>query len=96
MKALPETAHLWITAGLSIVLFSAIGISIPAPAGLGIVFPIAHGIQEVYGIAEPAANNYALLNLAFSNALMIAGGVIAYGLLWWELQRMNNDEPAGI
>jgi hypothetical protein len=50
----------------------------------------------VYGIAEPAANNYALLNLAFSNALMIAGGVIAYGLLWWELQRMNNDEPAGI
>jgi hypothetical protein len=96
MKALPETAHLWITAGLSIVLFSAIGISIPAPAGLGIVFPIAHGIQEVYGIAEPAANNYALLNLAFSNALMIVGGAIAYGLLWWELQRMNNDEPAGI
>lgn len=96
MKAMPETAHLWITAGLSIVIFSAIGISIPAPAGLGTVFPISHGIQEVYGITPSAADNYALLSLAFSNAVSIVFGALAYGLLWWELQRMNHDEPAGI
>jgi len=96
MKAMPETAHLWITAGLSIVIFSAIGISIPAPAGLGTVFPISHGIQEVYGIAPAVADNYALLSLAFSNAISIVFGALAYGLLWWELQRIPNDEPAGL
>jgi glycosyltransferase 2 family protein len=92
MKALPGTAHLWITAGLSIVIFSAIGISIPAPAGLGVVFPIAHGIQEVYKVPGNVADNYALLNLAFSNLLMIGSGLVAYGLLWWEMQKMNGDE----
>jgi uncharacterized protein (TIRG00374 family) len=91
MQALPATAHLWPTAGLSIVLFSAIGISIPAPAGLGIVFPIAHGIAQVYGIAEQDAANYALLNLAFNNILILITGGIAYLWFWMAMQKLNKE-----
>jgi len=98
MKALPATAHLWPTAGLSIVLFSAIGISIPAPAGLGIVFPIAHGIAQVYGIAEQDAANYALLNLAFNNILILITGSIAYLWFWMAMQKLSkaSDENQNI
>ena len=91
MQALPATSHLWPTAGLSIVLFSAIGISIPAPAGLGIVFPIAHGIAQVYGIAEQDAANYALLNLAFNNILILITGGIAYLWFWISMQKLNKE-----
>ncbi|MEY3983046.1 MAG: hypothetical protein RL160_603 [Bacteroidota bacterium] len=94
MQALPATSHLWPTAGLSIVLFSAIGISIPAPAGLGIVFPIAHGIEQVYGVPAQDAANYALLNLAFNNILILITGGIAYLWFWMIMQKFNknNDE----
>ncbi|MBU6324524.1 MAG: hypothetical protein KJS92_03475, partial [Bacteroidetes bacterium] len=66
-------------------------ISIPAPAGLGIVFPIAHGIAQVYGIAEQDAANYALLNLAFNNILILIAGGIAYLWFWISMQKLNKE-----
>lgn len=89
MKSLPATAHLWPTAGLSIVLFSAIGISIPAPAGLGIVFPIAHGIEQVYAVSAQDAGSYALLNLAFNNLLILLVGSLSYLIFWLMMQKNN-------
>ncbi len=90
LESLEITQHLTPGNALGILIFSAIGIIIPVPGGAGAWGPIAYGMTLIYHLNQSNAESFGIFTIAFSILLQVVVGGICYGLLFYEMQK--NDE----
>jgi hypothetical protein len=94
LEALHITSHLSIGNALTVLMFSSLGIIIPVPGGAGVWYSIAYGLTLVFGFNATDAATFGIFTVAFSNLFHIALGGISYGLLFFQMQKNENLEPA--
>lgn len=89
LQSIEVTQQLTVFNALSVVIFASIGIAIPLPAGAGVWGAVSIGLQTVYGLSISDSETYGIYTLAVSNIQMIVFGAISYGLLYFEMQKIN-------
>ena len=89
LQALDITVHFNLANALGILMFSALGIVIPIPGGAGVYGTIALGLTLMYGLPTKEAQTFSIFNIAFSNIFHITMGAICYGLLFFEIRKIE-------
>ena len=89
LQALDITVHFNLANALGILMFSAMGIIIPIPGGAGVYGTIAFGLTLIYSLPANEAQTFSIFNVAFSNIFHIIMGAICYGLLFFEIRKME-------
>jgi len=89
LQALDITVHFNLANALGILMFSAMGIIIPIPGGAGVYGTIALGLTLMYNLPTKEAQTFSIFNIAFSNIFHITMGAICYGLLFFEIRKME-------
>jgi len=90
LQALDITVHFNLANALGILMFSAMGIIIPIPGGAGVYGTIALGLTLMYGLPTKEAQTFSIFNIAFSNIFHITIGAICYGLLFFEIRKIES------
>lgn len=96
LQALDITIHFNFANALGILMFSAMGIIIPIPGGAGVYGTIAVGLSLMYGLTTSQAQTFSIFNVAFSNIFHISLGAICYGLLFFEIRKIENNNENSI
>jgi uncharacterized protein (TIRG00374 family) len=94
LESLEITQHLTPGNALGILIFSAIGIIIPVPGGAGAWGPIAYGMTFIYHLNQNNAESFGIFTIAFSILLQVVIGGVCYGLLFYEMQKNDENQPA--
>lgn len=75
--ALEGTAHLGVSAGLTVLLFGTFAMIVPVPGGLGTFEVIVPAALALYGIAEGVGETYAVLTHAVQVLLILVVGLFS-------------------
>jgi uncharacterized protein (TIRG00374 family) len=94
LESLEITQHLTPGNALGILIFSAIGIIIPVPGGAGAWGPIAYGMTFIYHLNQTNAESFGIFTIAFSILLQVIVGGVCYGLLFYEMQKNDENQRA--
>jgi len=94
LESLEITQHLTPGNALGILIFSAIGIIIPVPGGAGAWGPIAYGMTFIYHLNQTTAESFGIFTIAFSILLQVIVGGVFYGLLFYEMQKNDENQRA--
>jgi uncharacterized protein (TIRG00374 family) len=89
LQALNITTHFNLANALGILMLSAMGIAMPIPGGAGVYGTIAIGLTLMYGLPVNQAQTFSIFNVAFSNIFHVLIGAICYGLLFFEIRKME-------
>jgi glycosyltransferase 2 family protein len=76
--AFPQTAHLGISAVMSLFAIGSIAMAVPLPGGTGSYHVLVpQGLVFLYGIAQPDAIAFTFIFHGWQTAIMIVGGAIS-------------------
>lgn len=87
-SALTATSHLGIVEACSVLSLATLGM-IVSPGGIG-AFPLA--VQEVLLIYQVDNISFGWLIWGLSTAIVIVGGLISLGLLFYKNKKVNETE----
>lgn len=87
--ALPQTAHLGFSAGLSVLVMSTVAVVLPAPGGIGTFHFFVSKVLLIYGIAIDDGLAYATIAHASQMIMFVVLGVVSF-VLMLAIQKKNS------
>lgn len=94
LYALPGTAHLGVSAGLTVLLFGTAAMIVPVPGGVGTFEVMVPAALALYGIDSLLANSYTLITHAIQFIVVLGVGVFSVLYFVLKTQKIKKDELA--
>lgn len=93
--ALPGTAHLGVSAGLTVLLFGTAAMIVPVPGGVGTFELMVPKALALYDIDSLLANSYTLITHALQFIVILGVGVFSVLYFVIKTQKNKSNELAG-
>jgi uncharacterized membrane protein YbhN (UPF0104 family) len=94
LYALPGTAHLGVSAGLTVLLFGTAAMIVPVPGGVGTFEVMVPAALALYGIDSLLANSYTLITHAIQFIVVLGVGVFSVLYFVVKTQKIKKNELA--
>lgn len=92
LKSLDATAHLGITAALTVLFFGTVAVIIPVPGGIGTFHALVPIALTLYQINELSGKAYATLTHAIQTVLVLVFGVVSAIYIFVKLNKQKKNE----
>ena len=93
--ALPGTAHLGISAGLTVLLFGTAAMIVPVPGGVGTFEVMVPAALALYGIDGVLASSYTLITHAIQFIVVLGVGIFSIVYFIVKTQKLKLADVAG-